>query len=307
MTIREIPYDMPLRVIINTDAKNEADDQFAIVHALLSPSLDVRGLIPAHFGNSRSRRSMEDSREEIDLLLKLLDRTDGVRVEDGAPHAIPDTRSAVDSPGARLIIEEAMREDAGPLSVAFLGPLTDMASALLLEPAIAERDITVIWIGGAPYEGWGEAYKPEFNLSNDIVAANVVFSSSLKVWQVPMSTYVMMAVSYAELDAQVQPCGAIGSYLVRQLVEFNQRHPFLGRTIEFRSLGDSPAIGLMLNPFCGSWHERAAPGFNYDCSYDYSHEYRSIRVYSTIDSRFILSDFFSKLRAFAATQEARRQ
>ena len=33
------------RVIINTDAKNEADDQYAIVHALLSPSLDVRGVI----------------------------------------------------------------------------------------------------------------------------------------------------------------------------------------------------------------------------------------------------------------------
>ena len=46
------------RVIINTDAKNEADDQFAIVHALLSPSLDVRGLIAAHFGSSRSERSM---------------------------------------------------------------------------------------------------------------------------------------------------------------------------------------------------------------------------------------------------------
>jgi inosine-uridine nucleoside N-ribohydrolase len=38
------------RVIIDTDAKNEADDQFAIVHGLLSPTLDVRGLIAAHFG-----------------------------------------------------------------------------------------------------------------------------------------------------------------------------------------------------------------------------------------------------------------
>ena len=48
--------DRRRRVIINTDAKNEADDQFAIVHALLSPSLDVRGLIAAHFGTSRSDR-----------------------------------------------------------------------------------------------------------------------------------------------------------------------------------------------------------------------------------------------------------
>ena len=51
------------RVIIDTDAKNEADDQFAI----------VPGLIAAHFGTSRSNRSMDESREEIDLLLSLMD------------------------------------------------------------------------------------------------------------------------------------------------------------------------------------------------------------------------------------------
>ena len=53
------------RVMIDTDGKNEADDQFAIVHALLSPSLDVRGLIAAPFGTSRSDRGMEESSEEI--------------------------------------------------------------------------------------------------------------------------------------------------------------------------------------------------------------------------------------------------
>src|SRR5215212_9630547 len=80
------------RVIINTDAKNEADDQFAIVHALLSPSLEVRGLIAAHFGTSRSNRSMEESREEIDLLLDLLRLEDKVTVANGAREAIAGSR-----------------------------------------------------------------------------------------------------------------------------------------------------------------------------------------------------------------------
>jgi purine nucleosidase len=53
----------PRRIIIDTDAKNEADDQYAIVHALLSPTLDVRGIVPAHFGTRKSSRSMEESRE----------------------------------------------------------------------------------------------------------------------------------------------------------------------------------------------------------------------------------------------------
>jgi len=300
LSIWDLRYDAQVRVILDTDAKNEADDQFAIVHALLSPSLDVRGLVPAHFGNRRGPESMQESREEIDLLLGLLDMKGEVRVADGAAFAIPDIKTPVDSAGARLIIEEAMNDDAAPLFVAFLGPLTDMASALLIEPRIADRDLTVIWIGGPPYGDLGIAYRPEFNLSNDIVAANIVFASSLKLWQVPMSTYVMMAVSYAELYEQVIPCGEIGRYLVRQLVEFNEKYPHTGRSIEFRSLGDSPAIGLMLNPAAGLWAERPAPGFSYDCSYDLSKENRAIRVYNTIDSRFVLSDMYAKLRAFSA-------
>jgi purine nucleosidase len=297
MTIWDLDYEARVRALIDTDAKNEADDQFAIVHALLSPSLDVRGLIPAHFGDRRSPHSMEESRAEVDLLLQLLDLTGKVRVENGAPNGLPDVKTPVESDGARLIIEEAFKDEAVPLFVAFLGPLTDMASALLLEPRMAERDLTVIWIGGAPYEG-GAAYSPEFNLSNDIVAANVVFSSSLKLWQVPMSTYVMMAIGYAELYEKVRPCGELGGYLVSQLVDFNETRARATRSLEFRSLGDSPAIGLMLNPAAGTWVERPAPGFNADGTYDFTRSYRPIRVYNSIDSRFILSDMFAKLHSF---------
>src|SRR4051794_18200911 len=155
------------RIVIDTDAKNEADDQFAIVHALLSPTLDVRGLIPAHFGRHRSDRSMAESREEIDLLLRLMDRTGKVPVADGAALALADESTPQDSPGARLIIEESQGD--GTLYVAFLGPLTDMASAILLDPAIVHRDVVVIWIGGVGYGGIDAAYPgPEFNLGNDV-------------------------------------------------------------------------------------------------------------------------------------------
>src|SRR5438445_11128594 len=87
------------RVIINTDAKNEADDQFAIVHGLLSPTFDVRGLIPAHFGTRRSDRSMAESRAEIDLLLDLMDLTGKVTVANGPATGIPDEQPPLDPPG----------------------------------------------------------------------------------------------------------------------------------------------------------------------------------------------------------------
>ena len=111
------------RVLIDTDAKNEADDQFAIVQALLSPTLDVRGLIAAHFGTRRSDRSMEESREEIDLLLNLMDLNGQVTVANGAAASIADEETPRDSAGAQLIIDESRLASADdPLYVAFLGP-----------------------------------------------------------------------------------------------------------------------------------------------------------------------------------------
>jgi inosine-uridine nucleoside N-ribohydrolase len=73
-----------------------------------------------------------------------------------------------------------MKDDPRPLYVLFLGPLTDLASAYLQEPRIANR-LTAIWIGGGAYPSGSI----EFNLSNDIHAANVVFSSPIPLWQVP--------------------------------------------------------------------------------------------------------------------------
>ena len=179
------------RVIINTDAKNEADDQFAIVHALLSPSLDVRGLIAAHFGTSRSDRSMEESREEIDLLLDLMGLRGGGDRGQRRADSIADEQTPRDSEGAQLIIAESKLATAAqePLFVAFLGPLTDMASAILLDPDIVHREIVVIWIGGVGYGGVETYPGVEFNLRNDIAAANVVYDSGIAVWQVPSNVY----------------------------------------------------------------------------------------------------------------------
>ncbi|MGP5078762.1 nucleoside hydrolase [Brachybacterium alimentarium] len=284
------------RVIIDTDAKNEADDQFAIVHALLSETLNVRGLIAAHFGESRSRTSMLDSRAEIDLLLEHLDMPT-VRVENGAASALPDESTSLDSPGARLIVEEAHRVDAGPLQIAFLGPLTDMAAALLIDPSIAETDTTVIWIGGPGYGQPEPGEGAEFNLRNDIAAANVVFRSGIRIWQVPRTGYVMSAVGYAELDEKVGGCGPLGDYLVRQLKEWNATwHP---EPSEHRALGDSPAVGLMLNPQGGLFRTVPAPTFSPEGGLLPGGRH-TVRVCEMFDFRYLLEDFYAKLRRFAA-------
>ncbi|WP_328472368.1 nucleoside hydrolase [Actinoplanes sp. NBC_00393] len=285
------------RVIINTDAKNEADDQFAIVHALLSPTLDVRGLIAAHFGTRRSDRSMFESREEIDLLLRLMDLEGKVTVANGAAGPIPDETTPQDSPGAQLIIEESRL---GPLYVAFLGPLTDMASAILLDPEIVHRDVVVIWIGGIGYGGIETYPGIEFNLSNDIAAANVVFDSGITVWQVPSNVYSQVSVGYAELEEKIGGTSALADYLIKQLVEWNATyHP---EPIESRSLGDSPAISLLLYPRGGQFRTVPAPRFGAEGHY-LPGSGNPVRVVETVDVRFLIEDMFAKIRRFGVRHD----
>ncbi|GAB3283699.1 nucleoside hydrolase [Kineosporia babensis] len=282
------------RVILNTDAKNEADDQYAIVHALLSPSLDVRGLIPAHFGEHRTTRSMEESREEIDRLLGLMGLD--VPVANGASRAIPDEYTPNDSHGARLIIEESwLASGNDPLYIGFLGPLTDMASAILLDPTIVERPVVVIWIGGTGYDGLDSWNGLEFNLGNDIAAANVVMTSGITVWQIPRNVFSQVSVGYAELEEKLRGTSALADYLIDQLVEWNtQHHP---DAIESRTLGDSPVVGLMLFPGGCSFRLRPAPRFDTE-GYYVRGAGHPMRVIETVDVRFLLEDMFAKIRRF---------
>lgn len=284
-----IPDEKKKRVILNTDAKNEVDDQYAIIHALLTESFELHGIIPAHFGDKRTAYSMEESYNEVMLLLNMMEMSNSVRVEKGAANAMPDEKTPVDSAGARLIIEEAMKEDERCLYIAFLGPLTDMASALLAEPGIADKNIKIIWIGGRdwPDGGW------EYNLSNDIAAANVIMKSGMELWQIPRNVYRMMPVTFAELYQRVYPYGEVGKYLVENLIKFNNEE--IDRPEEYRALGDSPAVGVILYEDCGKWSLETAPEISENMNYIHTGKNGPIRVYKTIDSRFILEDLYSKL------------
>lgn len=285
----KVPDERKIRLIINTDAKNEADDQFAIVHALLTQKFDIKTITAAHFGTARTLDSMEESYQEIKKIIKLMELDEKISVTHGAKRALVDEKSPEISEGAKMIVEEAMKEDKHPLFAIFLGPLTDMASAYLMEPRIAER-MTVIWIGGGRWPDGGY----EFNLQNDIHAANVVLKSGIQLWQVPMDVYFMMRVSFAELQIKVRPYGKIGEYLFQQLIEFNDNLDDMSCG-EHWSLGDSPAIGLLLDQNNFDYEEQYAPCIGEDMRYLHRENKHKIRVYKTVNTRFILEDMYAKL------------
>lgn len=291
----DVPQSKKIRLIMNTDAKNEADDQFAIVHALLTPRFIIKGLIAAHFGNQKSATSMQDSYDEIQKVLSLMHLDGQIPVLKGAIDSISDEHIPKPSEGAELIIREALMDDPTPLYVVFLGPLTDLASAYLMEPSIAGR-LTAIWIGGGHWpEGGGE-----YNLYNDIHAANVVFQSGIDLWQVPLTAYSTIRVTIAELALKVRPYGEIGRYLFDQLVDYNDKVSKMMPNSDWPKgeswcLGDSPAVSLLLDDHQFGYELKPAPRFSEDMSYLHGQNSRQIRVYHYVDPRFTLEDMFAKL------------
>lgn len=293
-----VPDNKKVRVIVHTDCKNEADDQFALAHHLMTPRFDVKGIVAGHFWkNPQEYGELGTAKASYDEILKVMELM-GVKGEYpvymGASYALKDEHIPVESEGARFIIEEAMREDPRPLYIACQGAVTDVASALLIKPEIADR-MTIIWIGGGDYPEGGF----EFNLLMDIHAVNVIFSSTVPVWQVPKSLYKVMAVSLAELQLKVRPCGEIGKYLFEQMVEFNQKaaaYEMEWPQGEIWGLGDQGTIAVLMEELEKvSYDMIPAPRVAEDMSYIHDQNNREIRVYNYLDARLTLEDFFAKL------------
>ena len=183
--------------------------------------------------------------------------------------------------------------------MAFLGPLTDMASAILTGPRdrAPQRDRGLDRRHGLRRRLVVPAV--EFNLRNDIPAANVVFDSGITIWQVPATVYSMVSVGYAELEEKIGGTSKLADYLIRQLIEWNAEHN--GEPIEHRSLGDSPAISLILNPRGGVSRTIPAPRFGREGGY-LPGSGHPIKVFETVDVRYLLEDMFAKIRKFGRDQ-----
>ena len=282
-----------IRLIVDTDAKNEADDQYAIMHHLLTPMFDVRGIVATHFEQKAGYggQSMEASYREIEKVLQLAEMDD-VPFFRGCASPLKSVHDAPDSAGVRLIIEEARKP--GKLYIAQQAALTNTAAAINAAPDIAEN-LVVLWNGGGPYP----AGRPEFNVMQDPDAVRAVLASPAEVWQTDQSVYCTLEVTLAELKRRVYPCGKIGRYLYEQLeaenhVEYNP--DFLLRTGENWTLGDNTtAAVLLMNRWRGNWHMEHAPIIRDDLTYQANPDGKPIRVYDSVDVRMTLEDLFAKL------------
>ena len=285
-----------IRVIICSDAKNEADDQYALVHALLSKKFIIKGLVAGHFRESGTNQMSYD---EMVKLAKLTNTYGDYPIVLGADGKISDYQNYEVSGGTELIIKEALKDDQRPLYVVNIGALTDLATALLKCPEI-ESKLIAIWVGGGRYPDGSH----ECNLNNDLLAANYVFASQVALWQIPSNAYKTTLVSLAQLKLRVKPMGALGKYLYDQLENFikdnYQQKSWVNS--ECWVMGDSGAIGVLLEEQKSYYKEIAAPLFGEDHHYVYNQNNRNIRVYFQLNNYFIIEDMLSKIELFAKEQ-----
>lgn len=303
------------RVIIDNDYSGDPDDLIQTAHHLLSPSVDISMFIASHLSDKDpwdpSGSQAANAEKILRKLLDVMGVEDRYTVHRGSEYAITDTATPQDTPAARAIIAEAMRDDTDlPLYYCAGAGLTELASALLIEPAIASR-MTLVWIGGAEYP---ELSAPppngdhmEYNLRIDVPAAQVVFNSDIPIWQVPRNVYRQVLMTYAELLVSVGQHGPLGQHLqqaIEKVMEWTAKANFhVGETY---AMGDSPLVTLTalqsaFQPDPSSsfyvWHDRLT--IKDDGNYGAKSSGRPIRVYTHVDNRLTFGDFFAKLQLFA--------
>jgi len=309
-----LPPTGKVSLVLDTDTYNEIDDQFAIVHALLSPErLSVEGIYAAPFFNHRSTDPGNGMELSYDEILRLLDRlgipSEGLAYR-GSSGFLEDYDHPYASDAVTDLIERAMSSDE-PLYVVAIGALTNIASAILFEPNIIEK-IVLVWLGGNALH-W--PHTTEFNLCGDVLASRLIFNCGVPLILIPCAGVTShLRTTVSEIDLYVKGQGSIGDFLAVRFKEYNDDH--FGWSKE---IWDVVAIAYLINsdwvpsyitssPMIAQQPPANEPGENpypwekQHLTWSFDHSRHSIRCAYYLERDPIFRDLFGKLERFAKGQ-----
>ncbi|MFZ5517059.1 MAG: nucleoside hydrolase [Candidatus Zhuqueibacterota bacterium] len=289
---RLLPRAGTIDMVLDTDTYNEIDDQFAVVYSLVSPErLNVRALYAAPFYNERSESpgdGMERSYEEIIRLLSRMNVATDHFVFRGATAYLPDAATPVVSDAAAHLIQTALAQTEAPLYVAAIGAITNVASAILMEPKIIEK-IIVVWLGGHAYF---RPHTAEFNLIQDIHAARLIFDCGVPLVHIPCHGVASHLITTAsEIESFVRGCGPIGDYLADIFQDFHTDHFGVSKV-----LWDIATIAWLINPEWIATDLVHSPILTDQATWSFDTSRHLIRAAHTAFRDPIFRDFFTKLR-----------
>ncbi len=237
----------PIPVIFDTDIGDDIDDALALALALQSPELNVR-LVTTVVDDvdSRTRLAWKElglySRHDVDLAT-------------GAAHPLLDPERRDQAPQFRLLLasdtvpESAHRRAADAIIETLMrspekmtlipvGPLTNIALALRLEPKIVDKIDRIVLMGGA--------YKlltPEYNIQRDRAAAQIVFSSGVPITGVGLDVTLKCKLEGADLDRLNKADNPASRFLMQLIGLWQSANPG-----QFPTLHDPLAVASVIRP-----------------------------------------------------------
>ncbi len=252
---------MARKIIIDTDPG--VDDAMAIFFALRSPELEVIGLTTI-FGNVHTDLATTNALR----LLEIVGRAD-ILVARGADHPLarpfggpvpfvhgddgqgnvnlpPPLGVPCAQPAASFIVEQVMAAP-GEITLVPIGPLTNIALALRLEPRIATAVREVVLMGGNALAPGNATPAAEANIHNDPEAADVVLGASWSVTMVGLDVTHRINMRADHLDRYAAADDPVARHIAR-IVPHYRRYFESSYGIQGIYVHDSSAIAYLLDP-----------------------------------------------------------
>jgi hypothetical protein len=166
-----------IRVLLDTDANNELDDQHAIAYMLLSgDAFEIEGLTVNRTDNGGD---IDEQAAEAERVVRLCGLHPQLKVLKGASASFDEIKDHTDEEGfdgaeaVKHIIERAHAQSDRQLVLLPVGKLTNIALALEKDPSIIPK-VKVVWLG-SNYPAPGE-----YNQDNDEASLNYLLDSDVE-------------------------------------------------------------------------------------------------------------------------------
>ncbi|MEM9010493.1 MAG: nucleoside hydrolase [Pseudomonadota bacterium] len=251
----------PRKLIIDTDPGQ--DDAVAILLALASPEFDVLGItavagnVPLALTEKNVRKICElAGRPDVPVyagaarpLLRPLITAEAVHGTTGldGPDLPEPTMALQPGHGADFLVETLRAQPPGSVTLATLGPLTNVALALTKAPEIAGRVREIVAMGGGFFEGGNSSPAAEFNILVDPHAAAAVFAAGIPITLIPLDCTHQALTTRARVAALRALGTAVGD-AVADLIGFFERHDEAKYGQQGAPLHDPCVIAYLLTP-----------------------------------------------------------
>lgn len=252
----------PRKIIIDTDPGQ--DDAFALLFALGSPAeLEVVGVTTVG-GNVPLRLTSKNALKVVELagrpdvpvyagcpgpMVKPLMTAEYVHGETGLDGAdLPEPVTPLQAEHAvNYLVRTIMAAPEGELTVCTLGPMTNLAMAMVMEPRIIPRLREVVLMGGGFFEGGNATPAAEYNIFVDPHAAHRVFASGVPVTMAPIDCTYTALMTPDWLDT-LRATGSRAAIEAANMADFYRQYGSHKFATPARPIHDACVTGYLLLP-----------------------------------------------------------